>query len=242
MKVRLAYFKNTGKFYATGECDIDRELMSDIFCTVAELHRIGELPGLVRGARYITLVEAPGHPDNHPALIGLSTPEREGETHPTLPKGSFDFNVEPIEPEKTFDLAHELEIRRLDQRTLGAWLYEAIYLAVTGSSNVHTPFSPSGLYLRSVEQLQENDMISEAMVGPMMTERTLLGTLKRMNMMLTALHITGHIEPIGRVGKEGKWRLTTHGVQSLFALTTQEARLAFALELRREYDRRHQYT
>jgi len=135
----------------------------------------------------------------------------------------------------TFDLPHELKIRKLGQHTfLGAWLYEAIYVIIS-KTDIHASFSVEELFPIAVEQLREADMISEEMVGPMIAQRNILSALKRMDMQLAALHATGHIDRV----REGVYRLTAYGVQEILARTTREARVAFAQEVRRQYDRLH---
>lgn len=69
--VKLTYFKDTGKFYGDGEFTVDASKeMFHIFEIVRNLQRRGRLPGMVDGATFaFILVNAPGHRNDHPALI-----------------------------------------------------------------------------------------------------------------------------------------------------------------------------
>jgi hypothetical protein len=69
MTVVLTYFKNNGTYYTTAQYDTKQQLVSDVFDEVRDFKRRGVLPGLVKGASFITHVEVPQHPHNFPALI-----------------------------------------------------------------------------------------------------------------------------------------------------------------------------
>jgi hypothetical protein len=73
MKVKLTYFKRSGKRYADGEYFSTRDHMFQIYEEVAVLRDTGRLPGLIERnthAFWIVLVEVPDHPHNVPQLIG----------------------------------------------------------------------------------------------------------------------------------------------------------------------------
>lgn len=69
--VKLTYFKDSGKYYSEGTFEVDQEkAMFHIFEIVKNLQRRKRLPDLVDGAAFNYIyVEAPGHPNNYPALI-----------------------------------------------------------------------------------------------------------------------------------------------------------------------------
>lgn len=135
----------------------------------------------------------------------------------------------------SLNLPHELRIRKLGQHILlGTWLYEAIYILIK-QNNVGASFSVEQLYPIAIEQLRIANMISQEMVEPMIAQRTTLSALKRMDMQLAALRTTGHIERIA----EGLYQLTTYGIQEILEHTTRTSRLAYAAEIRRQYDRQH---
>ncbi len=69
-KVELIYFKDTGKYYSSGEYETQIEPLYEIWGEVREMQRIGKLPGLVEGCvEFTILVNVPGHPHDHPRLI-----------------------------------------------------------------------------------------------------------------------------------------------------------------------------
>lgn len=71
MKIKLTYFKRSGKLYSTGEYETTREHMFEIYREVAEMRARGELPDLMPGCtEFVVLVEAPDHRHNAPQLIG----------------------------------------------------------------------------------------------------------------------------------------------------------------------------
>lgn len=73
MKVKLTYFKPSGKYYSEGEYDTE---LSDLYEIWLEVHvkRFAQcLPGLIAGhSEYIVSVDVPEHPHNHPHLCVLS--------------------------------------------------------------------------------------------------------------------------------------------------------------------------
>ena len=75
-KVELTYFKKSGKYYTTGEYEVDSEKsLNEIWDDVKEMRLGGRLPGLsLRDAEgghteFIVLVDAPSHAHNHPKLL-----------------------------------------------------------------------------------------------------------------------------------------------------------------------------
>lgn len=70
MKVKLTYFKETGKYYSEGEYETLKEHMFEIFREVRGRKIQGCLPGLIQGTNeFIVLIEVPDHPHDHPHLI-----------------------------------------------------------------------------------------------------------------------------------------------------------------------------
>ena len=71
--VKLTYFKPTGKYYAEGKYEVPEGYeVFDVWAEVNALRADGKLPGLVEGygKDFTILVEVPGHPQDHPRLIG----------------------------------------------------------------------------------------------------------------------------------------------------------------------------
>lgn len=72
MKVKLTYFKQSGKYYSDGSFDTDKASWPEIFDEVKRLIDQKTLPGLVRGhSDFIVLMDVPDHPHNHPALLNI---------------------------------------------------------------------------------------------------------------------------------------------------------------------------
>ena len=70
MKVKLTYFKPSGKFYSDGGYETQEKGLWEIWNEVESMLVRGYLPDMVVGAReFILLVEVPEHPHNHPHLI-----------------------------------------------------------------------------------------------------------------------------------------------------------------------------
>lgn len=71
MKVVLTYFKQTGKYYSTGEYNTSLEDLSDIFNEVKSIVNRGDGPGLCKGVSqtHYVLIDVPDHKFNHPHLI-----------------------------------------------------------------------------------------------------------------------------------------------------------------------------
>lgn len=79
LTVKLTYFKRRGKFYDEGTFEVDSTTpLWEIWDMVKKMHKDGELPGLVSGARFpFICVNVPGHYAEHPWLFvdqeGLET-------------------------------------------------------------------------------------------------------------------------------------------------------------------------
>lgn len=63
-RVRLTYFRQTGKFLATAETTIAREAIDEIWKEVDNKRRLGDLPGIRPGAGrdLLVVVDVPDHP------------------------------------------------------------------------------------------------------------------------------------------------------------------------------------
>ena len=84
MKVRLTYFRHSGKYYTEGEyehvpyVDVIGPVYTPMFQIWEEVRGMlirGVRPGLVKGnpTEFIVSVDVPDHPHNHPCLIMPST-------------------------------------------------------------------------------------------------------------------------------------------------------------------------
>lgn len=79
LTVKLIYFRKGGKFYDEGEFEVDSTIpLWKIWDMVKKMHKVGNLPGLVSGARFPFIsVNVPGHIHEHPWLFvnqeGLET-------------------------------------------------------------------------------------------------------------------------------------------------------------------------
>jgi len=70
MKVKLTYFKTSGKYYSDGEYNTTQDTMHGIWQEVRLMRTMGKLPGLVDGcSEFITSVDVPEHKYNHPHII-----------------------------------------------------------------------------------------------------------------------------------------------------------------------------
>jgi len=70
MKVKLNYFRETGKWYSEGEYDTERILLFEIFEEVKQLRDTKKLPGLMEGhSFYFVLIDVPEHEHNYPHLV-----------------------------------------------------------------------------------------------------------------------------------------------------------------------------
>jgi hypothetical protein len=69
-KIKLSYFKASGKYYTDGEYETEHEHMWEVFDEIKQMQAEGRLPGLVPGCRAFTIfVDASAHPVGFPALI-----------------------------------------------------------------------------------------------------------------------------------------------------------------------------
>lgn len=74
MRVKLVYYKQSGKYYTSASYQTKLEDLSDIWAEVRLLIKNNEAPGLTRldpkyNFEFITSVSVPSHPHNHPKLI-----------------------------------------------------------------------------------------------------------------------------------------------------------------------------
>lgn len=70
--VKLTFFKESGKYYSSGEYESEKQHMFEIFSEVKEMRRT-KVTGLIGGWNGPVLVEAPKFNQGYPGLIlGLS--------------------------------------------------------------------------------------------------------------------------------------------------------------------------
>lgn len=70
MKVLLEYFKPSGKWYSSGEMDLPRMELFEVWEIVEAAMKHRALPGLVLGhGDFTVLVDVPDHPNRHPRII-----------------------------------------------------------------------------------------------------------------------------------------------------------------------------
>lgn len=82
-RVKLTYFKQTGKYYSEGEYVSKKLHLFEVWGEVKDMLKAGRRPGLVDGKNeFFVTVDVPEHPHNHPVLI---FPEKDdvSETLPT---------------------------------------------------------------------------------------------------------------------------------------------------------------
>lgn len=70
-KVKLTYFKPSGKYYSQGEYQSDEDHAFNVFDEVKTMQREGKLPGLVEGGgkHFFIHLDPVEHPLGYPALI-----------------------------------------------------------------------------------------------------------------------------------------------------------------------------
>lgn len=79
-KVKLTYFKDTGKYYSEGEYESRCLQLYAIWDEVRDMLRKGKRPGLVDGHSFpYVLIEVPDHPHAHPRLCIVKEGEAGGE-------------------------------------------------------------------------------------------------------------------------------------------------------------------
>ena len=72
LKVSLTYFKESGKYYAEGEFNVEASIaLFEVWAQVRTMMDKGELPGLCEGGGkgFSILVNVSGHRHGHPHLI-----------------------------------------------------------------------------------------------------------------------------------------------------------------------------
>ncbi len=69
-RVKLTYFRLSGKYYSEGEYESAKTHLFEIWREVRQFLLTRKLPGLVEGcSEFIILVDVPEHPHEHPRLI-----------------------------------------------------------------------------------------------------------------------------------------------------------------------------
>lgn len=72
MKVKLTYFKDSGKYYSEGEYNSNEKELYEIHDEVRVMIKDKCLPGLMENhSSFIVLVNVPGHEHEHPILLRL---------------------------------------------------------------------------------------------------------------------------------------------------------------------------
>jgi len=70
MKIELLYFKPHGKYYSTGELEINEAPMYSVIDYVKRLKEEKKLPGLIEGhSDFHVVITGNGHPRGFPALL-----------------------------------------------------------------------------------------------------------------------------------------------------------------------------
>jgi hypothetical protein len=68
VKCKLQYFKNTGKWYADGQCKVQAEHMFQVREEIEKMLAVGKRPGLSDGYEFIVYVTT-DHPIDVPFLV-----------------------------------------------------------------------------------------------------------------------------------------------------------------------------
>lgn len=105
-KVQLTYFRSSGNFLATVETVLAYETIAEIWEEVADMRRLGRLPGLRQGAgrELIISVDVPDHPQRALHLIMPPFVDEDDVTPQQLPTG---FEATPRT--KTSDIVQPFE-------------------------------------------------------------------------------------------------------------------------------------
>ena len=75
-RVKLEYFKSSGKFYSEGHYTSHKLQMFEIFDEVKDMLAAGRRPGLIDGTNeFYVRIEVPDHPHNFPCLV---VPQKRG--------------------------------------------------------------------------------------------------------------------------------------------------------------------
>ena len=78
MKVKLTYFRASGKYATEGEYETAYSALYVIWEEVADKNRSGTLPGVVAGTHMpLILIDVPEHEYNHPHMIVSRVPALE---------------------------------------------------------------------------------------------------------------------------------------------------------------------
>lgn len=77
-KVELTYFKQSGKYYSSGDYLSEKKDLWEIWDEVRQMVKDKQLPGLIGGQEFYILVSVPTHEHDHPRLIMPMEIERHG--------------------------------------------------------------------------------------------------------------------------------------------------------------------
>lgn len=88
-KIKLTYFRQTGKFLAEADATVPQDTLSSIWQEVSEMRRLGRLPGLRPGSGrdLLILVDAPEHPQRELHLVMPPFIDEGDVTPPRFPTG-----------------------------------------------------------------------------------------------------------------------------------------------------------
>ncbi len=67
-KIKLTYFKQTGKYYSEGSYLTEKEQMFEISDEIKKMKNENKLPE-ISGSEWIIYVDADNHPNGYPLLI-----------------------------------------------------------------------------------------------------------------------------------------------------------------------------
>ena len=70
-RIKLTYFKPSGKYYTDGEYQTERAQWWDVIDEIKEMRRGGKLPGFCEGGGKWSIIHVDGddHPGGYPVLI-----------------------------------------------------------------------------------------------------------------------------------------------------------------------------
>jgi len=90
-QVNLIYFRQTGKFLATGQTTIAHDELFEIWDEIDEMRRMGRLPGLRPGAGrdLVIVVDVPDHPKRVLHMVMPPFVDEDDVTPPHMPTGEM---------------------------------------------------------------------------------------------------------------------------------------------------------
>lgn len=90
-KVRLSYFRQTGKFLTTAETMIVHDEIVEIWEEIDDMRRLGQLPGLRPGAGrdLFIIVDVPDHPQRVPHMVMPPFHDEDDITPVRIPTGEM---------------------------------------------------------------------------------------------------------------------------------------------------------